>query len=501
MTEQQKQWVELRRKINKLGKYVIAHLEKKAPTNWRKPFYTLVTKPIFDHIIMGCIIANTFIMMFRHLGQSADMESFLTNINLVFAVIFTIEMVLKLIALLKDYFNDGWNVFDFIIVIATDVFIVVKYTTDLNLVSIATVMRTFRVLRIFRLIQSAKSLRMLINTLIISLPQLANIAALLLLSLFIFAVMGVQMFALTGFSDALNEQANFQNFGIAILTLMRSTTGENWNGMMHSMTQTGGECMAQPKYDAMLCGFEGAIEECLPLNGCGNPAMAFMFWTLFTLFVSFVVLNVFVAVLLEAFENSSDEEEKCTLTDAQWKIFCETWVKYIPKSISDMSQIDQAFRIDMDKLLPFFKELPFPMGFSNPGEEMKSDKVLWEALTKMDIKTVRFKTQTATGDAPAEESSYAEFWSVANAVGKRVMMKTSSKEDALLLEEFTAAEAIERSHSGKNFNQRSHKDAVVQLNLKQYFAALRIACAFRSHKFREKIAERVCVQEEAQAKP
>merc|ERR1719191_532560 len=110
----------------------------------------------------------------------------LTVVNLIFAVIFTVEAIIKLIALDVKYFDDGWNIFDFIIVVATDVFIVVRYTPDLNLVSLATVMRTFRVLRIFRLIQSAKELRKLINTLIISLPQLANIAMLLVLCLFIF---------------------------------------------------------------------------------------------------------------------------------------------------------------------------------------------------------------------------------------------------------------------------------------------------------------------------
>jgi len=492
MTETQQEWVQMRKKINKLGPYLKMHVLKQEPEGWRLPFHTLVTKPKFDHVIMGCIIANTCFMSVRHFGQPYWVEMTLTVVNLIFAVIFTVEMVLKLIGLQWRYFDDGWNMFDFSIVIATDVFIVVRYTTELDLVSLATVMRTFRVLRVFRLIQSAKELRKLINTLIISLPQLANIAMLLLLCLFIFAVMGVQMFATVAFQDAYNEHANFQNFGVAILTLMRSTTGENWNGIMYSMAENVEHCVMNPEWDPLLCGMEGSIDECLPLNGCGKGFVAHWFWLLFTMLVSFVVLNVFVAVILEAFDNSNDEED-AKLTDKEWEVFCKTWINFVPKvetGKNEKEALETAFRIEMTQLLPLFKKLPYPMGFCREDGTFPSDKQCMDDLHKMDINAVRF------GGAD-KQGLYAEFWEIALACARRVMLSDASDEDtAEMLAAMEHAETIERQQSGRNYKDvKSHKDAVVQLNAKQYFAALRIACAFRSHKFREKIAERVTVQQ------
>jgi len=488
MTERQKEWVKMRKKINKLGPYLKAHVMKTKPEGWREPIYSLVTNPLFDHTIMTCIIVNTVFMSIRHFGQANWVEVMLMVVNYIFAIIFTVEAILKVIGLQMRYFDDGWNIFDFTIVVATDLFILVRLTTDLDLVSLATVMRTFRVLRVFRLIQSAKELRKLINTLIISLPQLGNIAMLLLLCLFIFAVMGVQMFAKIALEDAYNEHANFQNFGVAILTLMRSTTGENWNGMMYSMVAQTDGCVGDPSYDPLLCGMEDAIEECLPLNGCGSK-LAFPYWLLFTMLVSFVVLNVFVAVILEAFENSGEDED-ATLTDAQWKIFCGTWMEFVPKmeSSSEKEALEAAFRIEMTQLLPLFKKLPYPMGFRQADGTLPGDKQCMDDLHQMDIDAVRF------GGAH-KQGLWAEFWTIALACAKRVMVYTSDGDYKDLLQELHDAEHIERQASGRHLRPKSHKDAVVQLNAKQYFAALRIACAFRSHKFREKIAERVTVQQ------
>ena len=106
----------------------------------------------------------------------------------------------------------------------------------------------------------------------------------------------------------------------------------------------------------------------------------------------------------------------------------------------------------------------------------------------MAIQTVQIKGQSGL---------YAEFSNVAIACAKRVMLASemSQKSQEEIYREFDVAETIESRTSGKNLNSKRSKDATVQLNAMQYFAALRIACAFRSHKFREKIKERIQVQQ------
>lgn len=85
----------------------------------------------------------------------------------------------------------------------------------------ATIARAFRIGRIFRLITKARFLRVIFNTILFTIPSLANVGALMMLLLFIFAILGVQIFATVKLQDTLNDHANFQNFGIALLTLIR----------------------------------------------------------------------------------------------------------------------------------------------------------------------------------------------------------------------------------------------------------------------------------------
>jgi hypothetical protein len=80
-----------------------------------------------------------------------------------------------------------------------------------------------------RLARSMKTLRQMISTLILTIPQLLNVGALLLLLIFIYAIAGVQLFAQVAWDGQyVTAQANFQNTGYAMLTLYRWLTGENW---------------------------------------------------------------------------------------------------------------------------------------------------------------------------------------------------------------------------------------------------------------------------------
>ena len=199
-----------------------------------------------------------------------------------------------------------WNVFDFSIVCGTNVGIVLKVFLGLNVGAIATVIRTFRVGRVFRLAKKAKGLKQLFDTLLLTIPSLMNILTLLFLIMVIFAVIGIQLFAKVAYNDALTEHANFRSFGVAMSTLLRASTGENWNGLMYSMARSVDGCVEDPDYDATYCGFNN-FEGCVPLNGCGSNA-AFPFMFAFTLVVTLVFFNVFIAVLLENFSDEGDTE-------------------------------------------------------------------------------------------------------------------------------------------------------------------------------------------------
>ena len=187
---------------------------------------------------MGCIVFNSLVMAIEFHGMSDGYRATLTGINYLFALIFTVEMIIKTLAMgVKRYIADSWNRFDCLIVFGTDIGLILFFAAGIEIGSVASVVRMCRIGRIFRLINSAKSLNQYFTTIISSLPSLYNIGLLLFLLFFIYSVMAVQIFAKVSYGDDYSSDANFRNFGNSMVTLFRFGTGENWNGYMHSMTQ------------------------------------------------------------------------------------------------------------------------------------------------------------------------------------------------------------------------------------------------------------------------
>lgn len=132
------------------------------------------------------------------------------------------------------YFNDGWNVFDFLIVIGSFVSIALTLSTSLAIGGATTIIRAFRISRIFRLVKRAKSLRLVFNTFIVTLPAMANIGSLLGLLLYLYSIIGVLLFGEVKRNGIFNENMNFESFSNAFITLFTVATGDSWNLIMIS---------------------------------------------------------------------------------------------------------------------------------------------------------------------------------------------------------------------------------------------------------------------------
>jgi len=110
-------------------------------------------------------------------------------------------------------------------------------TVDIG--SATSVIRTFRMLRVLRLIKKAKTLKLLIDTLIFILPSLTNIALLVVLGYFIFTALGINLFGNVRLIGELNFNANFQKFGLSMMLLMRCSSGEAWPSVMGDLQNSG----------------------------------------------------------------------------------------------------------------------------------------------------------------------------------------------------------------------------------------------------------------------
>lgn len=304
LTAEQRKWIEAQKAALRVGPIRVIKPPKHAT---RRLFYDVVKNAKFEWTIIICIVINTLLMAGQYFGESSTQIAVTNILNEFFAAVFTLEAVMKLIAFDWEYFDDNWNRFDFFVVCGTLASILIEAITGASIRSIAMLVRVFRVTRIIRLVRASKSIRQILLTLYIALPGLSNVASILFLMVFIYATMGVQMFAKVALTNNIDEHANFQDFLTAVLFLLRAATGESWDYCMHDLAARTDGCVDDPPYDPTMCGFNNS-EGCIPLNGCGN-SVTFAYFCSFTLLVTYVMLNLTIAVILEGFSASQEDEE------------------------------------------------------------------------------------------------------------------------------------------------------------------------------------------------
>ncbi|XP_071318495.1 sodium channel protein type 4 subunit alpha B-like [Trachinotus anak] len=150
---------------------------------------TFVTNPFFDFGIVICLILNTIFMAMEHYPMSLVFQELLSITNLVFTGIFTVEMLLRLVAMDPcGYFQEGWNIFDSIIVAIS--------LLQLSMADIegTSVLHCFLVMRVLRLARWWPTFHMLIKIMWTSVGALRNLTLILLIVVFVFTVVGMQLF-------------------------------------------------------------------------------------------------------------------------------------------------------------------------------------------------------------------------------------------------------------------------------------------------------------------
>eukprot|EP01016_Furgasonia_blochmanni_P010098 TRINITY_DN1424_c0_g1_i2.p1 TRINITY_DN1424_c0_g1~~TRINITY_DN1424_c0_g1_i2.p1 ORF type:complete len:593 (-),score=83.08 TRINITY_DN1424_c0_g1_i2:372-2102(-) len=191
---------------------------------------------------------------------------------------------------------------------------------------IGAMARVFRVARGFRVIRRLPRLRAIFNTLLTTLPSLGNIAGLLFLVLFIYSVLGMNMFPYIRYGNAISRDTNFHGFFISFITLIRVATGDDWAVIVN-------DCQLQLRPNNVCFDIRN-YEDYLKygLNGCGTN-WSYIYFVSFIIIFSMVILNLFVAVILEAFaENNCFESYTITLNDLH--LFRNVWKYFDPRGTS-----------------------------------------------------------------------------------------------------------------------------------------------------------------------
>ncbi|KAL8566099.1 hypothetical protein ACOMHN_051825 [Nucella lapillus] len=247
-----------------------------------------------DLFITLSILVNTLFMALDQHNMNEDLKHTAGIANYVFTGIFAAEAFFKVLAMSPHlYFKDGWNIFDFIIVTLS--------LAELGFSGLPglSVLRAFRLLRVFKLAKSWATLNMLISIVARTVSAIGNLVIVLWIVVFIFAVMGQQLFGeqylkfenSTEFPDMGGEvpRWHFMDFLHSFMIVFRVLCGE-WIESMWN-------CMRVANWP------------CVP------------FFLLTMIIGNLVVLNLFLALLLSSFgaeslQKSETEEEPNKLAEA-----------------------------------------------------------------------------------------------------------------------------------------------------------------------------------------
>ncbi|GAB1293390.1 Voltage-dependent P/Q-type calcium channel subunit alpha [Apodemus speciosus] len=385
--------------------------------------WQFVVSPPFEYTIMAMIALNTIVLMMKFYGASVAYENALRVFNIVFTSLFSLECVLKVMAfgiLRQNYFRDAWNIFDFVTVLGSITDILVTEFGGLvprhhpapeaekpslrggkrapnassptqpaarthpaaeqpqlppvlpiparqggnNFINLSF-LRLFRAARLIKLLRQGYTIRILLWTFVQSFKALPYVCLLIAMLFFIYAIIGMQVFGNIGIdgededSDEdefqITEHNNFRTFFQALMLLFRceSATGEAWHNIMLS-------CLSGKPCDKN----SGILTA-----DCGNE-FAYFYFVSFIFLCSFLMLNLFVAVIMDNFEYLT--RDSSILGPHHLDEYVRVWAEYDPAAWGRMPYPD---------MYQMLRHMSPPLGL---GKKCPA-RVAYKRLLRMDL--------------------------------------------------------------------------------------------------------------------
>lgn len=230
------------------------------------PLKTLVEAKYFNSFIVAVILFNAVTLGLETTQLGKNNATILHIVDFVILLIFTIELILKLIVYRGQFFKSGWNWFDLLIV-------AISWAPTSGALS---VLRAFRILRVLRLFSVVPQMRRVIGALGHSLPGMASVIGVLGIIFYVSAVLATKLF---GQHPDANLQEWFGSIGASAYTLFQIMTLESWS------------------------------------MGVVRPTMelfpeSWLFFVPFIIITSFAVLNLFIGIIVDAMQVMHEEEAK-----------------------------------------------------------------------------------------------------------------------------------------------------------------------------------------------
>ena len=235
------------------------------PPDPRARLSAWLANPRVQQFVLALIIVNAALMgLETSAGVMAQAGRWILALDRVILGLFVVEILLRIYAHRSAFFRDPWSVFDFTVVAIA----LIPASGPL------AVLRALRVLRVLRVLTIVPSMRRVVGALLSALPGLGSIAMVLLLVFYVFGVIATHLFG-QAFPDW------FGHLGRSLYTLFQVMTLESWS------------------------------------MGIARPVMeespfAWVFFITFILFATFTMLNLFIAIIVNAMQTFTESEHKAT---------------------------------------------------------------------------------------------------------------------------------------------------------------------------------------------
>ncbi|KRY47778.1 Sodium leak channel non-selective protein [Trichinella britovi] len=384
LTVDQRRWNDLKSRL-KMAQPLYVPPRPPESSKIRKFLYDLSMSQYFKRFFTICVLLNSMLLFVpwsveeEEHPETKETLKALIALSAVFTLLFAVEIICKVIAFThRGFWQSVRNRIDLVITLFGLIwcllhFFVALPTEKKNLREVTYLIGySIVVMRFFTIVGRHSTLKMLMLTVFMSmLRSFFIIMAMFLLMLF-YAYAGVILFGMVKYGQAVNRHANFRSSSNALAVLFRIVTGEDWNEVMH-------DCMRSPPY---CWYFEGAAYW---ETDCGNYHGAIIYFCSFYLTITYIVLNLLVAIIMENFSLFYSSEEDALLSYADIRNFQTVWnivdkeqkgyvvvrrVKFLLRLLKGRLEVDP----EKDRLL--FKHMCYEMEQLHNSDEVSFHDVL-----------------------------------------------------------------------------------------------------------------------------
>ncbi|KAJ6570981.1 Ion transport protein-domain-containing protein [Mycena vulgaris] len=304
------------------------------------------TKGMTLIFVVHIIVLMTQTFSTQHVVDELRNDFFLASTS-----IYIVDVSVRLFGLgFISFRSNGWNVFDLIVASGTFITtLIVRFGTVDFLTQ--QLQKLFLVCIAFKLVERTNNLNKLFKTAVASLPTIFSLLSLWFILFLFFAILFLEVFALTKWGSGENRNQNFSTLGSTLVMMTFFTTGEGWNQYMHDYAVVYPRC-TNPDSDEN--------------SDCGSVGWAFTLFIAWNLLSMYIFVNMFTGVVVENFSyvfQTSDSSK--SITRAQMRMFKKVWAEFANPKTGYLER--NCFVPFFGKLSGVFEARIYPIEFSIPN--------------------------------------------------------------------------------------------------------------------------------------